>query len=49
MTVQEIADALGVSHQRVTQIEQKALKKLLKQLKNHDLTYEEILKCLKYC
>lgn len=48
MTVQEIADALGVSHQRVTQIEHNALKKIQKQLKNHDLTYEDLLKCLKY-
>ena len=48
MTVQEIADALGVSHQRVTQIEQNALKKIQKQLKNHALTYEDLFKCLKY-
>lgn len=48
MTVQEIADVLGVSHQRVTQIEQKALKKILNQLKKHNLTYEDLLKCLKY-
>ena len=48
MTVQEIAQVLGVSHQRVTQLEQKALKKIRKQLKQHNLTYEDIIKCLKY-
>lgn len=48
MTVEEIAKVLGISHQRVTQLEHKALKKIQKQLKNHDLTYEDLLKCLKY-
>lgn len=48
MTVQEIAKVLGVSHQRITQIEQKAIKKLRIELIKHNLTYEDLIKCLKY-
>lgn len=48
MTLEDIAQVMGISLQRVQQLEQKALKKVLKQLKQHDLTYEDLLKCLKY-
>ena len=48
MTLDEIADSLGVSHQRVSQLEQSALKKVRSRLKQLNLTYEDLLKCLKY-
>ncbi len=48
MSLEEIATILGVSHQRVSQLEQSAIKKLRVQLLKHDITYEEFLKCLKY-
>lgn len=48
MTLEEIAAALGISHQRVSQLEQSALKKVRIKLKNLDITYEELEKCLKH-
>jgi DNA-directed RNA polymerase sigma subunit (sigma70/sigma32) len=48
LTHEEIALELGVSHQRVSQIEQSALKKLRIVLNKHNITYEELLSCLKY-
>jgi DNA-directed RNA polymerase sigma subunit (sigma70/sigma32) len=48
MTLEEVAAALGVSHQRVSQLEQSALKKLRIVLSHHNITYEELLSCLKY-
>jgi DNA-directed RNA polymerase specialized sigma subunit len=48
MTIQEIGIELGISHQMVSVIVNNALKKVRKQLKKHDLTYEDLLKCLKY-
>ena len=48
MKVEDIADVLGVSHQRVTQLEQSALKKIRKALQKHNITYEELLLCLKH-
>lgn len=48
MRVEEIADTLGISHQRVTQLEQSALKKIRKALALHNITYEDLLLCLKH-
>jgi DNA-directed RNA polymerase specialized sigma subunit len=48
MTLEEIADALGISHQRVSQLEKSALQKVRSKLKNLDITYEDLLSCLKY-
>jgi len=48
MRVEEIADTLGISHQRVTQLEQSALKKIRKALQKHNITYEELFLCLKH-
>jgi len=48
MTLEEVSAALGVSHQRVSQIEQSALKKLRVVLSHHNITYEELLLCLKH-
>lgn len=48
MTLEEIADALGISHQRVSQLEKSALQKVRIKLKNLDITYEDLLSCLKY-
>jgi DNA-directed RNA polymerase sigma subunit (sigma70/sigma32) len=47
MSLDEIALELGVSHQRVSQIEQSALKKLRIALHKHNITYEELFLCLK--
>jgi DNA-directed RNA polymerase specialized sigma subunit len=48
MTLEEVADALGISHQRVSQLEKSALQKVRSKLKNLDITYEDLLSCLKY-
>jgi len=48
MTLKEVAAALGLSHQRVSQLEQSALKKLRIELSKHNITYEELLSCLKH-
>jgi DNA-directed RNA polymerase sigma subunit (sigma70/sigma32) len=48
MSLDEIALELGVSHQRVSQIEQSALKKIRIELLKHNITYEELLSCLKH-
>jgi DNA-directed RNA polymerase sigma subunit (sigma70/sigma32) len=48
LSLDEIALALGVSHQRVSQLEQSALKKLRIELLKHNITYEELLSCLKH-
>jgi DNA-directed RNA polymerase sigma subunit (sigma70/sigma32) len=47
MTLEEVAAELGVSHQRVSQLEQSALKKLRIELLKRNITYEELLQCLK--
>lgn len=47
MTLDEVAEVLGISHQRVSQIEQTALKKMRIRLKRYDITYEDLLLCLK--
>lgn len=43
MTLDEVADALGISHQRVSQLEQSALKKVRIRLKQLNLTYEDFI------
>jgi len=48
MTLKEVAAALGLSHQRVSQLEQSALKKLRVELSKRNVTYEDFLSCLKY-
>jgi DNA-directed RNA polymerase sigma subunit (sigma70/sigma32) len=47
MSLDEIALELGVSHQRVSQLEQSTLKKLRIALNKHNITYEELFLCLK--
>jgi DNA-directed RNA polymerase sigma subunit (sigma70/sigma32) len=47
LTLDKIALELGVSHQRVSQLEQSALKKLRVELLNRGITYEEFYLCLK--
>jgi DNA-directed RNA polymerase sigma subunit (sigma70/sigma32) len=47
MTLEEVAAALGISHQRVSQLEQSALKKLRIELLKRNITYEELKLCLK--
>jgi DNA-directed RNA polymerase sigma subunit (sigma70/sigma32) len=47
MTLDEIALELGISHQAVWEIQAKAIKKLRIALQKHDITYEELLLCLK--
>ena len=48
MTLAEIAAELGISHQAVWELQSKAIKKLRIALQNHEITYEELLKCLKH-
>jgi DNA-directed RNA polymerase sigma subunit (sigma70/sigma32) len=48
MTLQEIADDFGVSHQRIVQIERRALNKLAKRLKEHDLNLHDLELYFKY-
>ena len=48
MTLEEVALALGISFQRVSQLEQSALKKIRKALQKHNITYEELFLCLKH-
>ena len=48
MTLKQVASRLGLSHQRVSQLEQSALKKLRIELLKHNITYEELLSCLKH-
>lgn len=48
MTLEEIALELGISHQAVWEIQAKAIKKLRIALKKHNITYEELEKCLKH-
>lgn len=48
MTLEEIAAELGISHQAVWELQAKAIKKLRIALKHHEITYEELLKCLKH-
>ena len=47
MTLKQVASRLGLNHQRVSQLEQSALKKLRIELLKHNITYEEFLLCLK--
>ena len=48
MTLEEIALELGITHQSVWQIQAKALNKIRIVLLKHDITYEELLLCLKH-
>ena len=48
MTLEEIAYELGISHQRVSQLEQSALRKVRTRLIELDINYEDLLKCLKF-
>jgi DNA-directed RNA polymerase sigma subunit (sigma70/sigma32) len=47
MTLQEVAAELKLSHQRVSQLEQSALKKVRIELLKRGITYEELKLCLK--
>lgn len=47
MTLEEVAAILGVSHQRVSQLEQSALKKVRIELLKRNITYEDLQLCLK--
>ena len=48
MTLEEIAAELGISHQAVWEIQAKALKKVRIGLSKHNITYEDLLSCLKF-
>lgn len=48
MTLEEIAAELGISHQAVWELQAKAIKKLRIAIQKHDITYEDLLKCLKH-
>lgn len=48
MTLEEVANALGISHQRVSQIERSALKKVRSKLNALNITYEDLISCLKF-
>lgn len=47
MTLEEVAKELGISHQAVWELQNKAIIKLRKALKKHNITYEDLEKCLK--
>jgi len=47
MSLQEIAIELGISHQRVSQLEQSALNKVRIELSKRNITYEDLYLCLK--
>jgi DNA-directed RNA polymerase sigma subunit (sigma70/sigma32) len=48
MTLEEIALELGITHQSVWEIQDKAIRKIRVALLKHDITYEELLRCLKH-
>lgn len=48
MTLEEIALELGITHQSVWQIQNKAITKIRKALALHNITYEEFESCLKH-
>ena len=48
MTLEEIALELGITHQSVWQIQNKAILKIRNALQKHDITYEEFALCLKH-
>lgn len=48
MTLEEIASELGISHQAVWEIQNKAIKKLRIALAKYDITYEDLILCLKF-
>ena len=48
MTFQEIADDFGVSHQRIVQIERRALNKLAMRLKEQGLNLHDVELYFKY-
>jgi DNA-directed RNA polymerase sigma subunit (sigma70/sigma32) len=48
MTLEEIALELGITHQSVWQIQNKAILKIRKALALHNITYEEFELCLKH-
>jgi Mn-dependent DtxR family transcriptional regulator len=48
MTLQEIADMMGMSRERVRQIELRALGKVKKELYKRGITAEDFFNCLKY-
>jgi DNA-directed RNA polymerase specialized sigma subunit len=47
MTLDEIATVLGISHQAVWEIQNRAIVKLRKALDLHNITYEDLEQCLK--
>lgn len=48
MTLEEVALELGISHQRVSQLEKSALQKVRIKLKKLDITYEDLITCLRF-
>lgn len=48
MTLEEVAQELGISHQRVSQLEQSALQKVRIKLKTLNITYEDLISCLRF-
>lgn len=48
MTLHEIAAEMGISHQAVWEIQNRALAKMLRAFKRHGLTYEDLEDCLKF-
>jgi len=47
MTLEEVAKELGISHQAVWEIQNRAIIKLRIALKKHDITYKDLELCLK--
>ena len=47
MTLQEVAKELGISHQAVSETEQRAIRKIRIELLKRGITYEELELCLK--
>lgn len=48
MTLEEVAKELGISHQRVSQLEKSGLKKVRIKLKTLNITYEDLISCLRF-
>ena len=47
MTLQEVAKELGISHQAVSEAEQRAIRKFRAEMLKHGITYRELELCLK--
>lgn len=47
MTLQEVADEMGCSVFTVWELQNKAVKKIRRVVLRHDITYEELLLCIK--